>query len=643
MPYNLQNCFDCPKCLQYNGFSEDGDYNKEIEQQHYSKLNTSKTFYSQKTDIRLPSINGLCDGCNRNQEMKIIQLANFRPRNELKYDEEIEEYRQKLEDSYQLCQQCQRHLNKTLTRVKTKFIGSKISQLITKGIQVVNSKKAANKDSQILSKIVMVIIFVLSLANFVKDMNLNFDYLRSVSHESVINAYYHLIALRLTVVDLFKKLIVGMELPELMEINTDAIATSAVLLNFLILFNQQRVQIQIIISMLFWSFKMVLNEFPINPSYILAVKGSIATVLVLVSIHMLIKSRKTKDSLADFYSSFHKIHTEIIDDSENEEDISGGSGFTFDNRSIRSSLYSPSNSLYAPSSSLYSPSMTQFNSCIRNRSIVEPLKVFPYVESLNSSRFNRTFHNSTLNRQNATLKPVTSNISTIDLLSNRSFSIRQEAAAAAVNRSRVNMDDHFSNRSFSIRQEVAAADRSQVHNDINKLNISGNNLGSTSTLKDFQLSNKTLNPFSMENSRCGSPALSIASVFSGSQRAQMISPPRLEPRQEGEANTSWVAGGYWSSPQKRYLEMNYLAQCQEMSRSSSQSSGLGTTESGKNSRENSIFPEDVASIFSEPVRRRNLFDQPQDARSLYGQTFTQAPKVNNFFTGSNVSNFKKYR
>lgn len=630
VPYNQRDSFNCPKCLQYNGFSEDGDYNREISEQHYSKLNTSNTRYCQKTDARLPSTNGLCEGCNRNQEMKIIQLANFRPRVEWKYEEEVEEYRQKLEDSYQLCQQCQRHLNKTLTRIKTKFIGSKISQLVTK---VVNSTKAVKTDSQLGSKILMVLIFILSLVNLARDLNVSVDFLRSISNESVMTFYYHLIALRLTVADMFERLTDGTELPDLMEVNTDSIATSAVLLNFLILFKQKRVQTQIIMSMLFWSLKMVLSEMPINPSYFLAVKASVAALLVLISLHMLIKSRKPKDLLIDSNSSLHRIHAEVFDDSETEEEISGTSSYNLDALSVKSSLY-------AASSSRYAPSVTQFNSCIGNRTIVEPAKAFPYIEALNKSRLNNTLHNSTLGRQNANLnRPNATIFGTLGHLNNRSFSVRQ---AASANSSRVYNDDLLSNRSFNIRHEVAAADRSQVHKDINKLNISENLLGSTSTLKDFNLGCKNLNPFSVGNSRCGSPTLSITSVFSGSQRANVISPPRLEPACISEANKSWVAGGYWSSPQKRYLDMNYIAHCQEMSRSSSQSSGLGTTDSGKNSRENSICHEDVPSIFSEPVRRRNLFDQQPDARSLHGQTFTQAPKAN-LFLNSNANNFRKYR
>ena len=80
-------------CGQYNGFSEDGGYNQEIPAQHYSKLNLAKdsTFCSQQQ--KYPANNGLCDICNRNQELKVYQLGAFIPQNENNYDEEISSYK----------------------------------------------------------------------------------------------------------------------------------------------------------------------------------------------------------------------------------------------------------------------------------------------------------------------------------------------------------------------------------------------------------------------------------------------------------------------------------------------------------------------------------------------------------------------
>lgn len=42
---------------------------------------------------RVRPVNGLCQPCNRNQELKVQQLASFEPENEAYFDEEIDIYR----------------------------------------------------------------------------------------------------------------------------------------------------------------------------------------------------------------------------------------------------------------------------------------------------------------------------------------------------------------------------------------------------------------------------------------------------------------------------------------------------------------------------------------------------------------------
>lgn len=586
VPYGSLNSFNCSKCKQFNGFNDDGGYNCEIPEQFYSKLNSSKTFYCQRAPIRQSMSNGLCEPCNRNQEMKVIQLANFKARCEARYDEEIEEYRQKLEDTYQLCQKCNRHLSKTLNRVKTKLIGSKISQLVSKGVQV--SVKTLKKDKQIMSKVAMISIFLLSVANLIKETNTDLRFLHSITHESLLNVYYIVVALGLTIGDLLKSLSTDID------IKADTVAITAVILNAMIL-RQKRMRPQIIASMLFWSLKMLndelISDISINPSHISTVKGCIAGSLVLISMLMLFKSREIK-VVVEQNGSFHKIHSEIAEDSDNENDISSDIS-SFDCRSTRSSIY---------------PQASNYYNSFRDQSVLRPAKTF---SPMNTSHANTSIHNCT-------------------------FGYIQPPSEKRM--------DLLSNQSFNIRQEVAAVDRSQVHKDINKLNISGSLLGSTSTIKDFNTS-KNLNPFSLENSRCGSPTPSIASVFSGFNRTQIITPPRLEStfHCEVQPNHSWVAGGYWSSPMKRFLQTIPLVTNQELSRSSSQSSGLGTIDSDRNSREDDVFSESVPSKFSEPVRRRNLFDHPPETRSLYAQSFVQPSKSNNFFNSGPTNSFRKYR
>ncbi|XP_078413935.1 transmembrane protein 201 isoform X3 [Cetorhinus maximus] len=112
VPYGNRNCWDCPNCEQYNGFQENGDYNKPIPAQYMEHLNhmvTSWATPSQASKIQQWP-NGqilFCKKCNNNQPLKIKQLASFVPRDEDKYEEEIEVYKHHLEQTYKLCRPCQ--------------------------------------------------------------------------------------------------------------------------------------------------------------------------------------------------------------------------------------------------------------------------------------------------------------------------------------------------------------------------------------------------------------------------------------------------------------------------------------------------------------------------------------------------------
>ncbi|KAG8226808.1 hypothetical protein J437_LFUL002854 [Ladona fulva] len=81
----------CPSCEQYNGFSADGDYNKPIPAQYDECLN--KPVLPRKRYLLKNNSNGLCWTCNRNQELKMYQLASFSPRNPAKFDEEVESFK----------------------------------------------------------------------------------------------------------------------------------------------------------------------------------------------------------------------------------------------------------------------------------------------------------------------------------------------------------------------------------------------------------------------------------------------------------------------------------------------------------------------------------------------------------------------
>ncbi|XP_031235380.1 transmembrane protein 201 [Mastomys coucha] len=112
VPYGNRNCWDCPHCEQYNGFQENGDYNKPIPAQYMEHLNHVVSGVPSPRDPAQPqqwvsSQVLLCRRCSHHQTTKIKQLAAFTPREEGRYDEEIEVYRHHLEQMYKLCRPCQ--------------------------------------------------------------------------------------------------------------------------------------------------------------------------------------------------------------------------------------------------------------------------------------------------------------------------------------------------------------------------------------------------------------------------------------------------------------------------------------------------------------------------------------------------------
>ncbi|CAH1239774.1 TMEM201 [Branchiostoma lanceolatum] len=131
VPHGNQNCWDCPHCDQYNGFQEDGDYNKPIPAQHLEELN-----YDRVSAVPTPGVtsartwNILCPSCNRNQLLKVQQLAEFVPTDEAAFDEEVEAYRWRLEHLYQLCGPCQVavgcHLRRQDQTILAGFMGDRL-------------------------------------------------------------------------------------------------------------------------------------------------------------------------------------------------------------------------------------------------------------------------------------------------------------------------------------------------------------------------------------------------------------------------------------------------------------------------------------------------------------------------------------
>jgi hypothetical protein len=431
-------------------------------------------------------------------------------------------------------------------------------------------------EGKFFSTLIIISILILSIVNFSRDFQVQWP-----ANEAFQATFNHIGAFIITIRDFTLEWMKEWEMNELMkEMNVDNLATSALVLNFLIVLRDHKeIRSSSVLSMISWAAKMISNELFIDESYSIAVKGIISGLLVISSITMLFKLHKNDEKSTEMANaSFQKI-TDVCEDSENEVELSETGSF-YDFQSSKSSIFPRS-----------------------------------HHSKMNESLcFSKSF------ASNATTKFHKSSPKTIEKPS-------------------------FSNKSFSIAQEVSSADRKQVQHSINRLRLSDQLNTSTPQF------NNTINPFSPEHiRRDGSPTPSVASIFTSASQRNLISPPRLHSPQvyTGDTTLSWVAGGYWTSPQKKYLDA--VKTKSVLSRSSSQSSGLG--ESEKNSRENSLAHDDtIASIFSDrslvsSASKLNLFGK---SPAMFGNQFNfnsnssmfSAPTFSN--QSQNFNNFRSYR
>uniref|UniRef100_A0A0R3RX54 Ima1_N domain-containing protein n=1 Tax=Elaeophora elaphi TaxID=1147741 RepID=A0A0R3RX54_9BILA len=127
--YCNRQAFICPKCGQYNGFKEDGDYDRFIPEQKYEFLNPApkrKRTDNIKMNENRKSVttSGLCQRCNVQQARIQSQINKFEPRNEANFDGEFEVYKTRLYKSYPLCDDCEQVVQRKLELDKVAFIYS---------------------------------------------------------------------------------------------------------------------------------------------------------------------------------------------------------------------------------------------------------------------------------------------------------------------------------------------------------------------------------------------------------------------------------------------------------------------------------------------------------------------------------------
>ncbi|KAA0191441.1 hypothetical protein HAZT_HAZT004825, partial [Hyalella azteca] len=140
VPFKSKNSFVCPNCKQYNGFTEDGDYNCDMPSQYCESLNSPPTRARVKQPpSSTPGLslgNGLCQTCNLYQAMKVKALADFVPSHPDKFDEEVDVYERRLERLYGgLCSHCNKTLSCALmeqdTWLKPKLLNWRMQQSTT--------------------------------------------------------------------------------------------------------------------------------------------------------------------------------------------------------------------------------------------------------------------------------------------------------------------------------------------------------------------------------------------------------------------------------------------------------------------------------------------------------------------------------
>jgi len=103
--YAERNSWTCPHCDQYNGFNKDGDYNRDLNSSRGSHKNTSSgsgsgsaticanAYYTNELNAPPPApTNGLCDLCNEAQRLKVEKLAQFEPKHESRFEQELKIY-----------------------------------------------------------------------------------------------------------------------------------------------------------------------------------------------------------------------------------------------------------------------------------------------------------------------------------------------------------------------------------------------------------------------------------------------------------------------------------------------------------------------------------------------------------------------
>nr|XP_029709579.1 uncharacterized protein LOC115255629 isoform X1 [Aedes albopictus] len=646
VPYESSNSWFCPSCTQYNGFTEDGDYNREIPAQYQSRLNPQANITDDDKISYSTPHNGLCFGCNRNQELKIHQLASFVPDVEEDYDEEVEEYKRELEQTYKLCSRCERVVKRTLNDVKRNILGSKLAQIGTKGLKVFDmhmkesEKQIAVRRLKTLANVCLAaisVILLMKIVQIVNQMDLSRKRLESVFGPEVLQAILvvvsYLVAVKdtllaqwngimeqPTVVDSVNQLKCAknvfshywsekVDIPEafadVLRENQDVttviprhvlsnlalIGLSGMLLALRLHVGNLKPTIVIVCSVIEIVLKTdyVREVFNVeaHAESIWFLLASISLVAALGCIGKTAPKVKPSD---DVNSSFHKIYSRQAIDADCSDTIDDSSSILQD-ASICSRQGYPTEKSPPAANNHSGKSMDTTKSIspsVLSASTLRPFLDTSFSSQIGSPRSHWGGSVLNVNRLNATFQEQSTRGSVCrpsPAVSVDNFT----TAIAGPNESSLGYG--FSKYGYStacLNKSVLLEEDDRFGDDIDRLSISGH---LSVSRRDLTMVN---NPFSTHH-------VDRDDGFSLRHRKVTISPPQLGT--VAESGSSWIAGGYWGgSPQKEDPHNATFTAQPYMSRTSSQSSGFESQPTRRPTPEEPPGVDlDRVSLFSEPV------------------------------------------
>ncbi|GMS84657.1 hypothetical protein PENTCL1PPCAC_6832, partial [Pristionchus entomophagus] len=120
VPMRDRRQFTCDCCGQYNGFNEDGGYDKVIREQH--RVIPTKTRYASAEGFQQGvSDSPFCSRCEDAMERRRKAIADWEPDDEEEWTAQYDDYRMKMERIYPLCERCEMNTQRRLTANKQRY------------------------------------------------------------------------------------------------------------------------------------------------------------------------------------------------------------------------------------------------------------------------------------------------------------------------------------------------------------------------------------------------------------------------------------------------------------------------------------------------------------------------------------------